>query len=116
MRALQSFPRMSTFAAIDPLRLQDMRQHGQVVLVDVRTDQEVSRGVIPGARHIPLNLLSTRFEEIDRTRAVVFYCQSGARSAQASAFLSGKGRQEVYNLAGGMNAWVGKGMPIAAPG
>ena len=107
---------MSNFAAIDPLRLHDMKQHGDVVLVDVRTDQEVSRGVIPGARHIPLHLLPARFEEIDRAHAVVFYCQSGARSAQASGFLCGKGWQEVYNLAGGMNAWVGKGMPVAAPG
>ena len=107
---------MSNFAPIDLLRLQDMRQHGEVVLVDVRTDQEVSRGVIPGAKHIPLHLLPARFEEIEHARAVVFYCQSGARSAQASAFLSGKGWQEVYNLAGGMNAWVSKGMPVAALG
>lgn len=107
---------MSNFATIDLLRLNYMKQHGEVVLVDVRTDQEVSRGVIPGARHIPLHLLPARFEEIERSRAVVFYCQSGARSAQASGFLSGKGWQEVYNLAGGMNSWVGKGMPVAAPG
>ena len=107
---------MSNFSAIDPLRLQDMKSNGDVVLVDVRTDLEVSRGVIPGARHIPLHLLPVRFEEIDRARAVVFYCQSGARSAQASAFLNGKGWPEVYNLAGGINAWVGKGMPVAAPG
>jgi rhodanese-related sulfurtransferase len=107
---------MGNIDVIDALRLQDMKQHGDVVLVDVRTDLEVSRGVIPGARHIPLHLLPARFEEIDRSRAVVFYCQSGARSAQASAFLSSKGWHEVYNLAGGMNAWVGKGMPVAAPG
>jgi rhodanese-related sulfurtransferase len=107
---------MSNLAAIDSLRLQDMKRRGDVLLVDVRTDQEVSRGVIPGARHIPLHLLPARFEEIDRARAVVFYCQSGARSAQACAFLSGKGWQEVYNLAGGINAWVSKGMPVAAPG
>ncbi len=106
---------MSNFAAIDPLRLQDMKLHGDVVLVDVRTDQEVGRGVIPGARHIPLHLLAARYQELDRSRAVVFYCQSGARSAQACAFLSGKGWQEVYNLMGGMNAWVGRGMPVAAP-
>ena len=107
---------MSNFAAIDPLRLQDMKRNGDIVLVDVRTDLEVSRGVIPGALHIALHLLPTRYEEIDRARAVVFYCQSGARSAQASAFLNGKGWPEVYNLAGGINAWVGNGMPLTAPG
>jgi rhodanese-related sulfurtransferase len=37
-------------------------------------------------------------------------------TAVASAFLIGKGWQEVYNRAGGMNAWVGNGMPVAAPG
>ena len=107
---------MSNFAAIDTLRLQDMKRNGDIVLVDVRTDLEVSRGVIPGARHIPLHLLPARFEEIERARPVVFYCQSGARSAQASAFLNAKGWPEVYNLAGGINAWIGNGMPVAAPG
>jgi rhodanese-related sulfurtransferase len=107
---------MSNFAAIDPLRLHDMKSNGDIVLVDVRTDLEVSRGIIPGARHIPLHLLPLRFEELERTRAVVFYCQSGARSAQASAWLNDKGWPEVYNLAGGINAWVGKGMPVVAPG
>ncbi len=107
---------MSNFAAIDPLRLQEMQEHGDFVLVDVRTEQEISRGVIPGASHIPLHLLPARFGEIDSARAVVFYCQSGARSAQACAFLSGRGWREVYNLEGGMSAWVGKGMPVAATG
>ncbi|HWH49237.1 MAG TPA: rhodanese-like domain-containing protein [Burkholderiales bacterium] len=107
---------MSNFAAIDPLRLHDMKTNADIVLVDVRTDLEVSRGVIPGALHIPLHLLPARFEEIDRSRPVVFYCQSGARSAQASAFLNSKGWPEVYNLAGGINAWIGNGMPVAAPG
>jgi tRNA 2-thiouridine synthesizing protein A len=35
---------------------------------------------------------------------------------QESAFLSGKGWQEVRNLAGGMNAWVGRGIPVVPPG
>ena len=104
---------MSNFATIDPLRLLNMKQHGDVVLVDVRTDQEVSRGVIPGARHIPLHFLPAQFEEIERSRAVVFYCQTGARSAQASAFLNGKGGRKSITWRAALIAWVGKGMPIA---
>ncbi len=104
---------MSNFAASDPLRLQGLKRHGDVVLVDVRTDQDVSRGVIPGKLRIVLHLPPG--SRRSAARAVVFYRQSGARSAQASAFLSGRGWQEVYDLAGGVNAWVGNGMPIAAP-
>lgn len=107
---------MSDFANIDAAQLQELQRHGSVVLIDVRTDQEVGRGVIAGARHIALQSLTARFGEIERDRPVVFYCQSGARSAQASYFLASQGWSEVYNLAGGIVAWANKGLPIAGMG
>lgn len=105
---------MSDFANIDATQLQQLQHNGNVVLIDVRTDQEVGRGLIPGARHISLQTLAARFAEIERDRPVVFYCQSGGRSAQASYFLASQGWGEVYNLAGGIVAWAGRGLPIAA--
>lgn len=105
---------MSDFANIDAMQLQQLQRDGNVALIDVRTDQEVVRGVIPGARHISLQTLAARFAEIERDRPVVFYCQSGGRSAQASYFLASQGWGEVYNLAGGIVGWAGRGLPIAA--
>lgn len=107
---------MGDFANIDATQLQDLQRNGNLVLIDVRTDPEVSRGVIAGARHLPLQTLAARVGEIERNRPVVFYCQSGARSAQASYFLASQGWSEVYNLSGGIVAWVGRGLPIAAIG
>jgi rhodanese-related sulfurtransferase len=103
---------MQGFANIDPLRLQELQSQAGLLLVDVRTDQEVGRGMIPGARHIPLHLLPERLDELDPAPVVVFYCQSGARSAQASAFASSRGGREIYNLAGGILAWAGRGLPL----
>lgn len=107
---------MPDFTNIDAARLQELQAEANPVLIDVRTDAEVGRGIIPGARHIPLQMLTARFEEIERDRAVVFYCQSGGRSAQASYFLASQGWGEVYNLAGGIVGWAQRGLPIAAPG
>lgn len=107
---------MNDFSNIDAAQLQALQRSGNVVLIDVRTDPEVGRGVIPGARHISLQSLASRFGEIERDRPVVFYCQSGARSAQASHFLASQGWGEVYNLAGGIAAWAGRGLPVAAMG
>jgi rhodanese-related sulfurtransferase len=104
---------MGDLSNIDVARLQQLQAAGDLVLVDVRTDLEVARGVIPGARHIPLQQLGGRFGEIARDRPVVFYCQSGARSAQASYFLASQGWEEVHNLQGGIVAWAGRGMPLA---
>ena len=103
---------MTGFSTIDPQSLITLRSERRCELIDVRTDQEVSRGTIDGARHIPLHLLPQRFAEIGRDLPVVFFCQSGARSMQASAFLADRGWTQVYNLGGGMLAWARGGMPI----
>lgn len=81
-------------------------------LVDVRTPAETARGVIPGAELLPLHLLPLRMAEFNSGERVVFYCQSGARSAQACAFLAQHGRTEAYNLQGGIMAWVAAGRSL----
>lgn len=82
-------------------------------LVDVRTPAEAARGVIPGAELLPLHLLPLRSAEFGPDERVVFYCQSGARSAQACVFLSQRGEVQAYNLRGGIMAWVAAGRSLA---
>jgi rhodanese-related sulfurtransferase len=86
----------------------------QIHLIDVRTVGEVSRGVIDGAVHIPLHLLPLRASEIPKDKPVVIYCNSGARSAQACAFMAAKGFENMHNLSGGILAWARSGKPLAA--
>ena len=91
----------------DPGR--EMSTQDDVLVLDVRTPQEHSGGVIPGALLIPLGELEERHAEIpkdDRKKLVV--CEAGGRSAAACEFLSGEGFDELYNLAGGMSAYTGK--------
>jgi rhodanese-related sulfurtransferase len=91
--------------------------HGRkddIHLVDVRTESEVSAGIIDGAIHIPLHLLPIKAHEIPQDKPVVVYCRSGARSAQACAFMAAKGYQNMHNLSGGIAAWARAGKPIAA--
>ena len=106
---------MSTVESIDAQGLEALRCDNGVELVDVRTDDEIRRGVIQGARHIPLHLLPSRYSEIPPDRPVVFYCQSGARSMQAGAFLAQRGWPRVYNLSGGLVAWLRSGLSLTPP-
>ncbi len=97
---------------ITPAELQAMQSGENLRLIDVRSDAETARGMIQGALHIPLQLLPPKAGEWDSATPTVFYCQSGARSAQACAFFAGKGFNKVYNLQGGVNAWVKSGLPL----
>lgn len=82
-------------------------------LIDVRTEAEVARGAIDGAIHIPLHLLPLRAHEIPADKQVVVYCNSGARSAQACAFMAAKGHENMHNLSGGIMAWARSGLPLS---
>jgi rhodanese-related sulfurtransferase len=100
---------------IDAAELEQLRRAGTVTLLDVRTDPEVARGFIAGARHVPLNQLPARYEELDPQALTVVYCQSGARSAQACAWLAEHGFERVRNLQGGIVAWTHSGLPLSVP-
>lgn len=101
---------------IDVATYQQMHAERQVRLVDVRTDAEVAQGMINGALHIPLHLLPLKADALSDGTPTVFYCRTGARSAQACAFLASRGPgADVYNLEGGIFGWVRAGMPLAAP-
>ena len=71
-----------------------------VVLLDVRTVGEFSRGHIDGFKNIPVDELRERISEIEIGKPVYLICQSGLRSYIASRILEGNG-YETYNFSGG---------------
>jgi rhodanese-related sulfurtransferase len=88
---------------------------GKLRLVDVRTPGEVNQGVIPGAQSTPLHLLPLKADELSDDVDIIFYCRTGARSAQACAFLASRGHTRVWNLRGGIVDWARRGLPIHPP-
>lgn len=81
------------------------------VLVDIRDDDEVSAGMVPGAIHIPMGevLADPRRLPISVPPAdgdqIALYCRSGMRSAQAVAQLRAKGLP-VTSVSGGYLAYL----------
>ena len=87
-------------------------------LLGVREPWERERARIdpPGVATlaIPMAALPLRLAELPRAQPVVCICHHGVRSAQVVAFLMRQGWTDVYNLAGGIEAWstqVDPGVP-----
>ncbi|MEK6662830.1 MAG: rhodanese-like domain-containing protein [Pseudomonadota bacterium] len=99
---------------VDAFGLQQMQAGGEVVMIDVRTDVEFAQGSIQGAKHLPLHMLPLMADKLENAKPVVLICRSGARSAQACAFLAQKGFENVYNLRGGVMGWAQAGLALAA--
>ncbi len=96
---------MKSYLDIEASDLFNLITKPKVLLVDVRNDDEVARGAIPGAMHIQLSMLPLQYEKLMQASTVVFYCHSGVRSAHAADFAVNKGVKNVYNLTGGILAW-----------
>jgi len=103
---------LGTIPQVQPADLAESLRHGRVTLVDVRNATEWQSGHIDGARHVPLGYLADRSEDLPRTSAVVLQCQTGARSSIGASLLRARGFDRVINLAGGISAWIGAGLPI----
>lgn len=85
------------------------------VVLDVRTDDEFKQGHIINSLHIPVGLLASRINELERhkTQPLVVVCRTGQRSTQACSILRKQGFVSLYGLAGGIVAWQGANLPLA---
>ena len=78
----------------------------ELVLLDVREPDELAICALEGAVHVPLGELMSRLQELDPDRPTVCICHHGIRSASAAGYLAAQDFDEVYNLAGGVEAWA----------
>lgn len=81
------------------------------VVLDVRTDAEISEGIIPNALQINIyegQGFIYKLEELDKSKNYYVYCRSGNRSSQACAIMNQLGFENAYNLVGGILEWKGE--------
>ena len=82
------------------------------ILLDVRERHEFVAVRVPGALLYPTSTFVQRFEELPRDRPIHVVCHTGNRSAAVTAFLLRNGWGEVWNVAGGMDAWERAGLEV----
>lgn len=84
------------------------------IVIDVRDDAEFASGHVVDAKHIPLDKLAERLNELKKyqDKPVLINCQRGMRSAKACDILRKAEYKQVYNLQGGLDAWREAKLPI----
>ena len=91
---------------ITPAEVKSRLMNGEKLnIIDVREDEEVAAGMIPGARHIRLGDLPIRLSEIEQTGEIIMVCRSGRRRERACEYLEQMGFTGLKNMVGGMLKW-----------
>jgi phage shock protein E len=107
----------ATPSLVDPSTAQELIDTDpQLVVLDIRTPEEVATGTLPGAYEF-VDFYSPTFQtqvgELDRDTPYLVYCRSGNRTREATRMMSDLGFTDVYELDGGIQAWVNSGLPLA---
>jgi rhodanese-related sulfurtransferase/DNA-binding transcriptional ArsR family regulator len=101
---------------LEPLPRSELLQRaerGEVVVLDVRPEEEYAAGHIPGARSVPLDSLEQELEAIPLEREVVAYCRGPycVLAVDAVTRLRGAGHR-ARRLQDGFPEWCEAGLPI----
>jgi rhodanese-related sulfurtransferase len=94
--------------------LVERAERGDVVILDVRPEQEFAAGHIPAALSVPLERLDAELARLPRGAQIVAYCRGPycVLAVQAVERLRAEGFQ-ARRLAGGMPEWRLAGLPVA---
>lgn len=96
---------MNEIPQMTPQELRKRLASGEeLVLIDVREEDEVASGMIPGAQHIPMGQIPQQSEALPEDKEIVFICRSGSRSQRVCEYLQQFGIRGT-NLSGGMIEW-----------
>ncbi len=89
------------------------QQNAQVV--DIRPKEAFDQGHIVNAINMPLEDITSGKAKVDKLKKkpVVVYCQVGKSSQTASQKLTDAGLEQVFNLQGGINAWISEKLPLS---
>ena len=91
--------------AMTPAEALERRNAGTLCIVDVRPSEERALAAIGGA-FLTLDDGLEPVAALPKDTALAFLCHHGNRSAQAAEHFRQQGFREVYNIAGGIQAWA----------
>jgi rhodanese-related sulfurtransferase len=105
--------RLQSFAALNSMQAVRLMNQGALV-IDLRGKELYDAGHIGDARNVPAAELESQAEALKKWREknVITYCDSGVNGASSARTLTKLGFTKVFNLRGGLNAWIKDNMPV----
>jgi rhodanese-related sulfurtransferase len=105
--------RLQAFAALSAMQAVRLMNQGALVL-DLRNKESYDAGHIGEARNVPAAELTAQADALKkwRDKTVITYDDSGMGGAGAARTLTKLGFTKVFNLEGGLNAWIKDNLPL----
>lgn len=103
----------SAFRSVAPAEaLKPIEGRSDLLIVDVRSPQELKEGYIEGSVFVPFWEIAQGKANLPKDRPLLLVCAVGGRSYAIGQALARSGWNDIYNLSGGISAWKRSGYPL----
>ena len=106
-------PKANGFLTITPQEAKALLEaRSDVVVIDVRTPEEFREVALPDSHLVPFFDAMRGKILLPKDTPLLLVCAVGGRSLAVGRYLAMQGFQEVYNLKGGLDAWIEQRVPV----
>lgn len=86
------------------------------VVLDVRTPKEYQKEHLENARLLDVKSrdFKEKLEKMDKNKQYFVYCKAGKRGCKATELMHEHGYKKVINIAGGIDKWKSKRLPVTS--
>ncbi len=103
----------SAFNSITPHQAKSLIEtRRDLLLIDVRSPEEFRQGALPGSTLIPFWDFTRGRYDLPKDKPILLVCAVGGRSLAIGQLLAAQGHREIYNLKGGLEAWIEQRVPL----
>lgn len=90
--------------------------NNNIVILDVRSEDEFNHGHIHGAIHFSHDTITANLIQLAKYKnnKVVVYCRSGRRAGIAEHIMAENGFNDLHHLTGDMNGWLEAKLPVVS--
>lgn len=106
---------LSGISMINPGEAVRMINHGDAVILDIRSSEDFNSGHILGAGNLPADRIGEQKDEVAKYKkqAVILCCNTGNDSIRIGRTLKMRGFEKIYCIKGGLQAWRSANLPLA---
>ncbi len=105
---------LSKYTSLSPMLAVTKMNSDNIVIIDVREPAEFINGHIEAAMNISLGKLSEKLPSLEKykNQEIILVCQTGTRTNTACKTLATAGFEQLFSIAGGMQAWEDSKLPM----
>ena len=98
--------------SVTPEELKNLLEKTEINVLDVRKTTEFEAEHVADAKNVPLDYINSGMDQIDANKTYYTHCKGGYRSVIFNSILKARGRHNLIDVKGGIDAMIEAGIPM----